>query len=140
RSCTSRSGTPRPPRPRARSSLLCLRPSLRDRNHVGRLGALLPLAGLVLDLRALCEGAEARGVDLRVVDEQILTALLGGNEPVALRVVEPLHGASCHLETHLPYQYSERVGKCTHNRYSLSCTPGIVPRQARFRRYAAERS
>src|SRR4051812_13836197 len=87
---------PRPPRPRARSSLPCLRPSLRDRRHVCRLRALRPLARLVLDLRALGEGLEARAGDLRMMDEQILAALFGGDEPVALRVVEPLHSASCH--------------------------------------------
>src|SRR4051794_39494419 len=126
---------PRPPRPRARSSLPCLRPSLRDRNHVGRLRALRPLARLVLDLRALSERLEARARDLRMMDEQILAALFGGDEPVALRVVEPLHSASCHRKNTSLTKYFERVGKCTHNRYSLSFsrTRRSVPRSAPHR-------
>src|SRR3954471_10008869 len=133
---------PRPPRPRARSSLPCLRPSLRDRRHVGRLRALRPLARLVLDLRALSERLEARAGDLRMMDEQILAALFGGDEPVALRVVEPLHSASCHRKNTSLTKYFERVGKCTHNRYSLSfsCPRRSVPRSAPHRPHAAERS
>src|SRR5204862_310253 len=70
--------------------------ALRDRDDVRRLGALLPLAGLELDLRALGERLEARAADLREVDEQVLPAVLGLDEPEALRVVEPLHGSGCH--------------------------------------------
>src|SRR3954470_17461554 len=78
-----------------------------------------PLARLVLDLRALSERLEARARDLRMMDEQVLAALFGGDEPVALRVVEPLHSASCHRKNTSLTSYFERVGKCTHNRYSL---------------------
>src|SRR5262249_21275076 len=67
-----------------------------DRLDVDRLGALLPLAGLVLDPRVLAQGLEARACDVRVVHGQILAAILRRDEAVALRVVEPLHGSGCH--------------------------------------------
>src|SRR5215212_1785487 len=63
-----------------------------------RLGALLPLGGLELDLRALGERLEAVACDRAVVDEQVLAALVGGDEPIALRVVEPLDGSGCHIQ------------------------------------------
>src|SRR5207253_3297624 len=78
-------------------------PPLRDRDDVRGLGPLRALTGLVLDLRPLGESLEAVAADLRVVDEQILATVLGLDEAVALRVVEPLHGSGCHRK-HLPYQ------------------------------------
>src|SRR5919197_5420621 len=70
---------------------------LADRDDVGRFGALRPLARLELHLRTLGQGLEAFARDLRVVDEQVLAAFFGLDEPVALRVVEPLHGSGRHI-------------------------------------------
>src|SRR5712691_10350074 len=60
----------------------------RDRDDVRRLGALRALAGLELDLRTLGERLEAAAANRRVVDEHVLSAVLGLDEAVALGVVE----------------------------------------------------
>ena len=45
----------------------------------------------------------------RVVDEHVLATLVRGDEAVALRVVEPLHGSSCHRCTPpLPIKNKQR--------------------------------
>src|SRR5262245_24019835 len=80
-----------------------------DRGHVGRLGALLTLAGLVLDPGSLVEGLVALAGDLREVDEQVLAALVGRDEPVPLRSVEPFDGTGSHVNTSLTTR--ERVEK-----------------------------
>src|SRR5437762_3211533 len=67
----------------------------RERDVFG-LRALRALGGLELHLRALGERLVALADDRAVVDEQVLTALVGGDEPVPLVGVEPLHGSSCH--------------------------------------------
>src|ERR671927_214234 len=87
----------RPPRPADGADADLKR--LADRDDVGRFGALRPLARLELHLRTLGQGLEALACDLRVVDEQVLAALGGLDEPVALRVVEPLHGSGRHVHT-----------------------------------------
>jgi hypothetical protein len=71
-------------------------------HHVRGLGALLPLPRLVLDARALGERLEALTGDAAVVHEDILRALLRGDEAVPLAVVEPLHGSDCHKKHLLP--------------------------------------
>src|SRR5919198_3683492 len=83
---------------------------LADRDDVGRLGALRPLARLELHLRTLGQGLEALARDLRVVDEQVLAALGGLDEPVALRVVEPLHGSGRHVTPPLTCARTSREG------------------------------
>src|SRR4051812_45204693 len=54
------------------------------------------LLDFVLDLVVLFQRLEAAGLDGREVDEKILAAVVGGNEPEALRVVEPLYGTCAH--------------------------------------------
>src|SRR5690606_28252369 len=54
--------------------------------------ALLGLDDLELHALPLRERPEALALDGRVVDEAILRAVLRGDEPEALRLVEPLHG------------------------------------------------
>src|SRR5207244_9352450 len=71
-------------------------PRLGDRHDVLRLRALLPLGCLVFHLRTFGERAEAIAGDRGVVDEEILAAVLRGDEAVPLGVVEPLHGSCCH--------------------------------------------
>src|SRR6476620_9932048 len=70
-----------------------------DDPDVGRLRALGGLADLVLDLRALYEGAEAVARDTREVDERVLAPVIGGDEPEALLVAEPLHHTGGHCRT-----------------------------------------
>src|SRR5205814_6302824 len=52
-----------------------------------------------LDLRALGEGLEALACDRAVMDEEVLASVVRGDEPVPLRVVEPLHGSCRHRKT-----------------------------------------
>src|SRR6476659_10938219 len=68
-----------------------------DDGHVLCLGALLTLDALELDLRALGERLEAVAGDCAVVEQQVLTACVRGNEAIPLRIVEPLDGSGCHL-------------------------------------------
>jgi hypothetical protein len=51
------------------------------------------------DLRALGQRAEARFFDRRDMDEDVLAAAIGLNEPVPLSRVEPLHCTSRHVLT-----------------------------------------
>src|SRR5207245_7842074 len=62
---------------------------LSDGYDVPSLGALLALARLELDARALGERLEALGLDRAEVDEHVLAALVRGDEAVPLRAVEP---------------------------------------------------
>jgi hypothetical protein len=75
--------------------------ALGDRADVRRLRALLPLARLELDLRALNEALEALAVDAAVVDEEVFAALVGRDEAVPIVVVEPLDDSCCRC-TRLP--------------------------------------
>src|SRR5215203_4699756 len=112
-------------RPRGRRRLVPRRPPwivLAGRDDVLRLGALLPLGGLELDLRALGERLEAVARDRAVVDEQVLATLIGGDEPIALRVVEPLDGSGCHIQnTSSSPSRTGREGASCAIRYSLVC-------------------
>src|SRR6202795_5107043 len=67
------------------------------RSDVDRLGAFLALARLVLDLGTLGQRLEAVAGDVRVMHEEILAAVLGGDEAVSLGIVEPLDGTGCHV-------------------------------------------
>src|ERR1700730_6396127 len=63
----------------------------------GGLGALRAVADFELDLLVFFEGAEARTLDLRVVDKNICGTVFGSNEPEALLRVEPLHSSLWHF-------------------------------------------
>src|SRR5690348_4121760 len=79
------------------SSLALMRsaPSAHDGDRRG-LGALLALSRLVRHLGTLGEALVARADDPAVMDEQVLPALVGLDEPIPLGVVEPLHCPGCH--------------------------------------------
>src|SRR6186997_2742218 len=62
---------------------------LRDEGDVGRLRSLLTLAGRLEPVTG----------DAAVMHEEVLRPLGRGDEPVALRIVEPLHGSFCHGNT-----------------------------------------
>src|SRR3954447_19114688 len=66
------------------------------RGDVDGLGPLVAGLGVERHLRALSQRLEAVGVDAGVVDEEVLAALVRGNEAEALVVVEPLHGSDSH--------------------------------------------
>src|ERR1700739_1230798 len=63
----------------------------------GGLGALRAVADFELDLLVFFKGAEARTLDLRVVDKNIRGTVFGGNKPAAFFRVEPLHSSLWHL-------------------------------------------
>ena len=63
----------------------------------GGLGALRAVADLKLDLLIFFEGAEARTLDLRVVDEHVGRTVFGGDEAEPLLRVEPLHSSLWHF-------------------------------------------
>src|SRR5207245_4205392 len=83
---------PRPPERRPRTRAV----SLGDRSDVGRFRTLRALALLELHARALGERLEAVAGDAAVMDEEILRSLVGGDEAVPLRIVEPLDDSVGH--------------------------------------------
>src|SRR3990170_6698570 len=68
------------------------RRSRSKRVDVGRLLAFRAVHDLELDRLALVQGLEALALDRGEVDEHVLPGL-ARDEPVALLVAEPLHGA-----------------------------------------------
>src|ERR671925_295786 len=69
---------------------------------VVRLRALLALAGFEGDPLALLQRLVPAAGDSGVVDEDVLAAVVGGNEAEALLAVEPLHGALRHISSFVP--------------------------------------
>lgn len=78
----------------------CLRET-RDsqRPDVLCLQALGATGHVELHLLALLQSAEALSLNRSVVAEEILAPAVLRDEPKALRVVEPLHGTSCHYSS-----------------------------------------
>src|SRR6185312_6346671 len=64
-----------------------------------RLGTLRPVDRVELHVRALRERLEALAGDRRMVDKHVLATISRGDEAIPLRIVEPLHGSSCHTNT-----------------------------------------
>src|SRR5439155_6555117 len=90
----------------------------RGQCDVRRLWALRPLAGLEVDLRPFGERLEAVADDVAVMHEQVLAGIIRRDEPVTLRIAEPLNGSGCHKNTSLTT--NERAGtRLRPNRYSL---------------------
>src|SRR5215831_11424308 len=78
------------------------------------LGGFLAAArhDLVCDDLPLIESAQSCALDRRNMDEHVLAAALGLNEPIAFGRIEPLHSAFRHsrlLLTPLPYRSGGRV-------------------------------
>src|SRR3954468_20925694 len=82
-----------------------------DRADVLRLGALLALRDVELDLLALVERLVALGDDGGVVAEDVGAAAVLGDEPEALLRVEPLHSALSHAVSHSVLG-GVRAGRC----------------------------
>src|SRR5919106_4116351 len=79
-----------------------------DRGDVDGRRTLGALLRLVLDPRALGEGAESVTGDAGEMDEEVLAGLVGRDEPEALVVAEPLHGTGRHVFTSTAYVGCER--------------------------------
>jgi hypothetical protein len=64
-----------------------------------RLGALLALRHFEFHALGFGQGLEPGALDFAEVGEEVLAAVVRGNEAEALAFVEPLHGASfgCHI-------------------------------------------
>src|SRR5207247_2590073 len=77
-----------------RATRACTR--LSGQHDVLGLGALLALGCVELDLRALGEGLEALACNRAVMDKEVLARVVRGDEPVPLRIVEPLDGSCRH--------------------------------------------
>ena len=77
------------------------RRELADRSNVRGLEALRTLDGVELHLLPFRQGAEALPLNCAVMTENVLTPIVLGNETEALRIIEPLHCASCHGEISL---------------------------------------
>src|SRR5689334_6731622 len=73
-----------------------LRYERSERTNVLRLRALGTLRDVELDLLVLVEGLVALRLDRGVVDEDVVTTVLLGDEAEALLGVEPLNGALSH--------------------------------------------
>ena len=71
--------------------------ALADCSDVRGLKALGPLGGLELYLLAFRQTAETTALNCGVMTENVCTAVILSNETEALRIVKPLHCASCHL-------------------------------------------
>src|SRR5262245_1057268 len=69
-----------------------------DLHHVGSAGALRAVDHLEANPVALCQGPEALGADLGVVDEHVRPTL-ARQEAEALGLIEPLDGAFDHERT-----------------------------------------
>src|SRR6185369_1230988 len=82
--------------------------------------AFLTLDHVELDLLAFAQRLEARGVDPRMVDEDILLSIITRDEAEALLVVEPLHGS---LGTHVLLLN----GVVTMSSESITRTDGTCP-------------
>src|SRR4029453_7168348 len=71
--------------------------SAAERTNILRLRALLALGHVELDPLVVFEAAEPGRVDRRVVDEDVGTPVVWGDEAEPLLGVEPLHSALNHL-------------------------------------------
>src|SRR5450631_2108661 len=67
--------------------------------YVRRLLAFGALRDVEGNLLAFLEGLEALHLDGREVREEVFAAVVGRDEPVTLRVIEPLHSSGCHSIT-----------------------------------------
>src|SRR5690606_32211817 len=113
---------PSPPLPVVRDELW-MNASSAERANSGGLRALGALADLELDLLVLLEGAEARTLDLGVVDEDVSGAVLGRDEAEPLLRVEPLHSSLCH-SVPLLFLPERRTTRFVHRARSDRCTVG----------------
>src|SRR6185312_8270920 len=116
-----------PPK-RAPSSVPCR--SRSDGRDVYGLRALVALLRVVGDLGALLQRAVPLAVDPRVMDEEVLVAVVRGDEAKPLVVAEPLNGAGRHgvnSSTVLCSCYAEDAAQSFDLRAFALLSPGSVP-------------
>jgi hypothetical protein len=84
----------------ARGNLLLLeqKPILLAGFYVCCFHSFFALCGIILDFLAITEGAKAFFGDIGVMDKQILTAIIRGNESKPLLLVEPLYRPAAHID------------------------------------------
>src|SRR5580658_10398848 len=93
-----------------------------DGLDVDGLGTLVTLLGVVGHLRALLQRAIALAVDPRVMYEQVLVAVVGGDETKPLVVAKPLNCAGRHVGTPPRYVRAARGGCFLELRPASACT------------------
>src|SRR5271166_1191195 len=111
-------------------SLRCFRSkpaSPLDGLDVYGLGALVALLRVIGNLRALLKRAVALAVDAGVMDEQVLVAVIRGDETKPLVVAEPLYGASWHVGILHDMCVLLRGGCCSELRPASACTAFAGP-------------
>jgi hypothetical protein len=62
-----------------------------------RLGAFSTFSGFVFNASGVVKCPVALPVDVRMMDEEIVTAIVGGDESVSLLIVKPLYSTCCHV-------------------------------------------
>src|ERR1700692_2937189 len=67
-----------------------------QRLNVRRLHTLRAFLRFEADFLILLQAFEAFGANLREMREKVITAAVRSDKPKSLRIVEPLHSASCH--------------------------------------------
>ena len=92
------------------------------------LGALGALADLELDLLVLLEGTEAVALDLGVVDEDVVAAIVRSDEAVALFGVEPLDNSLCHVLSLLTFSVIDALPTLRRNTGPMLEPPGWLVR------------
>src|SRR6476659_6458203 len=90
------------------------------RANVYGAGALVARLGLIRHLGAFAKRAKAVADDRALVDEQVLRAVIRGDEAEALLVAEPLHGSTRHVRT--PLVYVRRTQRMREATTASACT------------------
>src|SRR5215211_7139726 len=105
-----------------------LRDRLRrlERLDVYGLRALVARLGVEGHLVTLLQGAEAASCDPGVMDEEILARLIGGDEPKALLVAEPLDCSCCHASSTACVLRSRRCWEATTTGARTTFTARVV--------------
>src|SRR5579884_2498269 len=103
-----------------------------DGDDALRLVALRPVDRVELHLRSLRQRLEALADDRGMVDEHVLPAACRGDEPIPLRIVEPLHGSGCHTKHLLDHERTGRgsARRATGTRSAIAGTVAPIPSRA----------
>lgn len=64
--------------------------------HIRCFGALLTLGNFVLNLLAVIQRPESLRRDVRVMDKQILTAIVGNDKTITLPLIKPFYFTFIH--------------------------------------------
>jgi len=75
----------------------------------------LALAHFILNRLPIPKGLEAFSFDARVMDKQILSAIVGCNKPIALLFIEPLYCTSRHALSSIARSFPPQHGEPSKN-------------------------